>query len=61
MKIILEFNTMPENCLDCHINGYETNEQGEVLFCIYLSSIKGKYVYGDFLKRRVDCPLKFID
>lgn len=58
MKIILEIDKVPNNCLECPINVYETNEQGEVLYCVYLSSLKGEFVNGEFLKRRDDCPLK---
>lgn len=61
MKTILELNEMPNNCLDCPINGYETNENGELLYCVFLSALKGEYIEGAFLNRRIDCPLKTIE
>jgi hypothetical protein len=61
MKIIYELKELPETCYDCPLAYYETNDDGENLYCMPLSHESEENIDGYFNQRRDDCPLKYCD
>lgn len=51
-KAIIEFEKIPESCLQCPISNYECGDFGENLFCPLLEQ------EGNFLQRLSNCPIK---
>ncbi len=61
MKIIFELNNLPENCYDCPLSYYESNDDGEDLYCLPLSHQSEDMIDGNMYQRRNDCPLKIFE